>query len=162
MEEVSVDQDPLNSGSARILVMDDEEMIREGAGELLEDLGDQVDFAEDGKQALACYQKARQEDAPYAAVMMDLTIPDAMGGREAMAKLLEIDPEATTIVSSAYSEDPVMASFRDYGFSGVLVKPFRLEQMAQILEEVMIGTPTEGVSPRKTVPIVPIAGLRRR
>ena len=162
LEEASVSHDPLNSGSGRILVMDDEEMIREGAGELLEELGYEVDFAEDGGQALALYRTAHQEGAPYAAVIMDLTIPGAMGGREAMVKLLEIDPGATAIVSSAYCEDPVMASFRDYGFSGVLVKPFRLEQMAQVLHQAMTDAPAETRVPRKTAPIEPIAGIRRR
>ncbi|MEE8350454.1 MAG: ATP-binding protein [Acidobacteriota bacterium] len=162
LEEISVAQDFLPSGNGRILVMDDEQFIREGAGELLGDLGYDVDCVEDGQQVLTLYQKACQEGVPYAAVIMDLTIPGAMGGREAIVKLLEIDPQATAIVSSGYSEDPVMAAFRDYGFSGVLVKPFRLQQMAQVLEEAMAGTSTAIDVPKGGASVVPISRIRDR
>ena len=125
------------SGSGRILVMDDEEVIREVCVELLTDLGYEVESVADGQAMLDCYQTAMLQETPYGLVIVDLTIPGAMGGKEAMATLLELDPEAKGIVCSGYSNDPVMADFKAYGFQGSCAKPFQFTLLSQIVKEVL-------------------------
>lgn len=124
-------------GTGRILVMDDEEDVRDVLAAMLAHLGYEGDFAKDGEEAIALYGKAKQAGQPYAAVIMDLTIPGGMGGKEAVVKLLEIDPAVKAIVSSGYSNDPVMAEYRKYGFSGMATKPFDTEQLSRILKDVV-------------------------
>lgn len=128
--------DVVAHGTGRVLVMDDERIIRDSIGELLGELGYRTEFANDGAQALALYERALTEGDPILAVIMDLTIAGGMGGKEAIQKLLAIDPTASAIVCSGYSKDPVMADFRSYGFSAVLVKPFRIEEVSRVLAEV--------------------------
>ncbi len=124
-------------GSGRVLVMDDEELIREVCVELLTDLGYDVESVDDGRVMLDSYRKALLEGRPYDLVIMDLTIPGGMGGREAMAALLKIDPKARGIVCSGYSNDPVMADFKTYGFQGNCTKPFQFAALSQIVKEVI-------------------------
>ena len=124
------------SGQGRILVLDDEAPIRRLAGDLLERLGYDPEFVEDGAEAVARYSGALGSENAFDAVIMDLTIPGGMGGREAMRRLLESDPEAKVIVSSGYSDDPVMADFREHGFSGVVVKPYDIRELSQVLDRV--------------------------
>ncbi len=111
-------------GHGKILFMDDEGIIRDSIGQLLELSGYEVEHAEDGKQAIALYKKEMETKRPFDAVILDLTIRGGMGGKETIKKLLEIDPGVKAIVTSGYSNDPVMANFREYGFIDVLVKPF--------------------------------------
>ena len=110
--------------SAKVLVMDDDEMVRFVAGETLKRYGFQVEFASDGSQAVELYRTRRQEGAPFVAVILDLNIPGGMGGEEAMQRLLEIDPDAKGYVSSGRTDDPVMVNFRAFGFSGTIEKPY--------------------------------------
>jgi CheY-like chemotaxis protein len=124
-------------GVGRILVMDDEEHVRGVVGEMLRYLGYSPDFAEDGAMALDMYGKAMEAGSPYDAVIMDLTIPGGMGGRGAVEKLQQLDPEVRAIVSSGYSNDPVMAEYQMYGFKGVVSKPFDTEQLSTVLHEIM-------------------------
>jgi len=124
-------------GAGKILLMDDEEMILEIMDKILRELGYEVEFARDGNEAIDLYKKARVSGHPFASVIMDLTIPGGMGGREAIQKLREIDPNVKAIVSSGYSTDPVMSNFRKYGFCGVLTKPFKIKELGEILKEVM-------------------------
>ena len=126
-------------GQGKVLVMDDEEMVRKITGIMIEQLGYEVEFAENGEEALRLYRQARDSDKPFDAVIMDLTIAGGMGGKEAVKKLLDIDPEANVIVSSGYSNDPVMSNFEEYGFRGVVVKPYKLEEMGKALHEVTTG-----------------------
>jgi PAS domain S-box-containing protein len=127
------------AGGGRILLMDDEEVVRRVARKMLGHLGYQVDLAPDGSEAIAMYQQAKEEGRPYAAVVMDLTVPAGMGGREAVARLRLLDPEVRAIVSSGFSNDPVMAEFRDHGFSGVIGKPYRLEELSSALRRAIGG-----------------------
>jgi CheY-like chemotaxis protein len=117
-------------GIGRILVMDDEEIIREVAREILEIAGYQVESCADGREAAERFREANGKNTPFDAVIMDLTVPGGMGGKEAAGLILEIDPEAVLIVSSGYSNDPVVANFRQFGFSGSIVKPFSFGSLA--------------------------------
>ncbi len=130
-------KDTLNIGCGNILVMDDEELVRDIAREMLVTLGYNGQFAEDGEKALAIYKKAFQEKNPFRLLIMDLTIPGGMGGKEAVGKILEIDPEAKVIASSGYSTDPVMSEYKKYGFSGVMTKPYRIEQMSETITKAL-------------------------
>ena len=96
-----------------------------------------VDIAPEGREGLHMYQQAKQQKAPYDVVIMDLTIPGGMGGREAMKELMAIDPEAKVIVSSGYSKDPILAQFHEYGFAGRLAKPFQIADLEQTLLQVL-------------------------
>jgi two-component system cell cycle sensor histidine kinase/response regulator CckA len=124
-------------GQGRILVMDDEEMVREVLGRLLEHLGYEVDSASDGSQAIEKFVKAKEAGQPFAAVFLDLTVPGGMGGKETMEQLLKIDPQVKAIVSSGYSDDPIMADFQKYGFCKVIAKPYRVVELSKILQKIM-------------------------
>jgi len=124
-------------GSGIILVMDDEEEIRNTTGDMLARLGYTVEFAGDGGEAIAKYRMAREAGRPFDAVIMDLTVPGGMGGRDAVRKLLELDPGARAIVASGYSEDPVVASFHSFGFRGAVRKPFRLRDLSEVMAAVI-------------------------
>jgi PAS domain S-box-containing protein len=124
-------------GHGRILVMDDEALIREMAVTALGFLGYEVETAVSGEEAVQSYEQARSENRPFAAVIMDLTIPGGMGGKEAIKRLHAIDPAVKGIVSSGYSNDPVMARYREHGFRGVVGKPYKVEDLAKALHEVL-------------------------
>jgi PAS domain S-box-containing protein len=122
----------------KILVMDDEDVVREVAGRLLLHLGvDDVMFATDGDEATKLYKEAMDAGKPFTAVIMDLTIPGGKGGKETIQKLREIDHEVKAIVSSGYANDPIMSEFVRYGFSGVITKPYTIEQLRKSLQEVI-------------------------
>ncbi|MRR54868.1 MAG: PAS domain S-box protein [Deltaproteobacteria bacterium] len=112
------------TGNGRILIMDDEDLIREIATEILQFAGYQVECCKNGSEAVELYRTAMQQGVPFTVVILDLTIPGAMGGKEAAGILLGINPNALLIVSSGYSNDPVVADYRRYGFSGSVSKPF--------------------------------------
>lgn len=131
-------------GYGRVLIMDDEEVLRESTGDLLEHIGYDVETVADGAEAINMYRKAREAGAPFDVVIMDLTIPGGMGGKDAIKRLLEIDPDVKAIVSSGYSNDPVMAAFREYGFSGVVSKPYKIEELGDVLQKVMRESRSEG------------------
>ena len=131
------EDDLSRSGNGRILIMDDEEMIRAVVRKMLEALGYRVEDVEDGQAAITRYQEALASDNPFDLVIMDLTIPGGMGGREALEKLRAIDPRIKAVVSSGYSNDPVMAEFRQYGFSGVAAKPYKIQDLARVVRDVI-------------------------
>ena len=116
-----------------ILVMDDEKMIRDIAAQMLSYLGYEVTTCADGQEAIALYQAAMQTPKNYAAVIMDLTIPGGLGGKDAAQQILAFDPTAHLIVSSGYSSDLVMANFREYGFSGAITKPYSMKEFRKVL-----------------------------
>ncbi len=124
----------LISGRGNILVMDDDEMVLNAVGVMLEQLGYNVAFAEDGEKALAKYVKAMQSAKPFDLVIMDLVIPDGTGGEEAIKQVLHIDPHAKVIVSSGYSNNPILSNFKKYGFIGVLAKPYHLKELSMMLD----------------------------
>lgn len=124
-------------GKGRILVMDDEKMIRHLAGEILSYLGYEVSFSKDGTKAIEIYKDAMESGEPFDAVILDLTVRGGMGGKEAIRKLMEIDPHVTGIVSSGYSDDSVMTDFEKYGFKGVVAKPYSVHEVSVVLDEVI-------------------------
>ncbi|MEK6814639.1 MAG: PAS domain S-box protein [Nitrospirota bacterium] len=125
------------SGNERVLVMEDEEVVRDVASDILTSLGYEVAVAPEGSEAVDLYMRAAESGRPFDAVIMDLTVRGGMGGREAVRRLIEINPAAKVIVSSGYSEDPVMADFRKYGFSGVVAKPYRIDELGAALDRVL-------------------------
>lgn len=123
--------------AARIMVMDDEKMLRDVAYAQLTILGHEAILVNDGAQALNRYQELLDAGTPVDIVIMDLTIPGGMGGQEAAEKLLQIDPSAKIIVASGYSNDPAMANYRDYGFSAAVAKPFDLQQLSNAIASIL-------------------------
>ncbi len=123
--------------SGRILVMDDEELIRKLMSKMLERLGFQVECAADGAEAVALYEGARASNQRFSAVIVDLTVPGGMGGKEAADKLREIDPAVKIILSSGYSGDSTIAEFRKCGFDGVLLKPWTPAQLSDALQHAL-------------------------
>ena len=107
--------------------MDNETSILELTAEMLEILGFKVDFASEGNEAIKKYSAALNKGMPFDVVIMDLTIPGGLGGKDAVKKLLSLYPDAKVIVCSGYSTDPVMANYRDYGFKGRIIKPFQID-----------------------------------
>jgi len=125
------------AGGGKILLMDDEDAIREMAAAALSMFGYQPEVACDGEEMLQMYRQAQESGAPFDAVIMDLTVPGGMGGKEAVRKLLELHPQALAIASSGYSEDTVMANYRDYGFAGIVSKPYSLQELDDTLKEIL-------------------------
>ena len=122
---------------ARIMIMDDEEILRNVAEAQLQAMGHTAVPVADGQKALEKYQELQAAGTPVDIVIMDLTIPGGMGGREAAKKLLALDPEAKIIVASGYSNDPVMAQFTDYGFVGSIAKPFEMQELFTLVSELL-------------------------
>lgn len=125
------------SDSFKILIMDDEEMLSESIAALLGHMGYTVETAGDGTEAIELYKKAKGAGRPFDVVVMDLTIPGGMGGKEAIKRLRGIDPDVKAVVSSGYSSDSVMADFGSHGFNGVVVKPYRIEELIETLNKVI-------------------------
>jgi len=123
---------------ARILVMDDEEVVRAVTGELLTSIGHDVAFAESGETALEAYQAARDAGTPFDAVILDLTIRGGMGGIETLRKLKEIDPNIKAVVSSGYSDDAAMSNYREQGFQAFLKKPYAMEELQSTLNALLV------------------------
>lgn len=125
------------SGQGRVLVMDDESMILNLADRMLRKLGYDPAFAGTGEAAVKLYKAALQEGNPFALVILDLTVKGGMGGKETILELKKIDPGVRAIVSSGYSEDPVVVDFRRYGFSGVVAKPYRIQEVGLQIKRIL-------------------------
>jgi PAS domain S-box-containing protein len=125
------------SGEAKILLMDDEDAIRNVGGEMLFYYGYRVTLARDGKETIDLYKKAKEAGEPFELVIMDLTVPGGLGGIETMAVLRQIDPEVKAIISSGYASDPVMSDYERYGFKGVVTKPYKFDELIEVLNQVM-------------------------
>jgi len=126
-------------GRGRVLVMDDEETIRLILKKMIAEIGYEADFAVNGEQTIDLYVKARESGNPFDAVLIDLTIRGGMGGQECIHHLLESDPEVKAIVSSGYSDAPVIANYRDYGFIDIITKPYQIEDLSEVLYKVING-----------------------
>lgn len=117
--------------------MDDEQIILDVTHEVLKFLGYDVMFAQDGDKAYDLYVREKNAGSPFDIVILDLSVPEGIGGKEAIAKLQKFDPSIKAIVSSGYSNDPVVQEFTKYGFSGKLSKPYKINDMKVILEQLM-------------------------
>jgi signal transduction histidine kinase/ActR/RegA family two-component response regulator len=137
----------LQGGTERLLVMDDDESLRLLVTAVLTSLGYEVRAAADGAEAVALYETAKATDKGFDAVILDLTVTGGMGGLEAADKLKELDPSAKLIVSSGYSEAPVMSEFAQYGFEAVIVKPWTVNEMSEVLRRVLVADPVRRVCP---------------
>jgi len=119
-----------------ILLMDDDDEMRQSAGDLLSRLGHTVTVARDGGEAVALYETALAAGMPFDAVILDLTVTGGVGGQETIRKLRALDPEVKALLSSGYSNDEVVTDFAKYGFRGVLPKPYRLVDLRKAIERV--------------------------
>lgn len=117
-----------------ILIMDDDKMVRDVAKAMLTNLGHEVILAVDGEEAIKAFRDANNT---IDIVIMDLTIPGGMGGKEAGREILKINPAAKVMVSSGYSNDPIMANFQDYGFCSALVKPYRFQELSKVISQLV-------------------------
>ena len=126
------------TGKARILVMDDEKAVRTIAGRMLKHLGyEDVEFASDGAGAVRAYKEALQSGNPFSVAILDLTVPGGMGGDVAVSKLLKLDPGVKAIVSSGYTDESVIVRYSEYGFSGMVAKPYTMEELGKVLRNVI-------------------------
>lgn len=128
-----VNEPDLVHTGGRVLIMDDEDFIREMACEMLAEIGYEASAAKSGEEAIKMIEQAAEAGKPYSAVIMDLTIPGGMGGRDAVRALPPSQQHLVAIVSSGYSEDPVMAEPGKFGFNDKLEKPFRKAELARVL-----------------------------
>ena len=135
--EQPVPKDTLKKMTGRILIMDDEDTIRKLVTKMLANLDFSVEAASGGKQTIKMYKQALDTGAPFDVVIMDITIPGGMGGKETVKRILKINPEARVIVSSGYASDPVMANYAEYGFKGIVAKPYTRNKLLAVLNRVL-------------------------
>ncbi len=126
-------QKHMETGKGRILIMDDEESVREIGGKILNRLGYGVEYAKDGTEAVEFYRKGKEEGRPFDLVIFDLTVSGGMSGLEALQKLIKIDPDINGVVSSGYTDNPIMSDFQKHGFAGRIAKPYRIEEFSQTI-----------------------------
>jgi len=124
----------------KVLVMDDEELLRDVATGLFEQLGMDVVCARDGEEAVVLFKAALDSNAPFTLVFLDLTVPGGMGGEQTMAEIRQLSPAATGIVASGYADSPILSQPQKYGFAGKIGKPFRKAELQQVLEAVFHKT----------------------
>lgn len=122
---------------AKILVMDDEPMLRQLAEAVMDHLGYQCETARHGKEAVAKYKEAMDKGEPFDMVILDLTVKGGMGGIPAMAQLLTVDPNVKAVIYTGYSADPILENYRLYGFQGALPKPYAIKDMADMIRRVL-------------------------
>ncbi|MCP5003013.1 MAG: response regulator [Planctomycetes bacterium] len=122
-----------------VMIMDDDESIRDTTGALLGKMGYDVRVAKDGSEAIKLYLEAKESGMPFDAVILDLTVTGGMGGKDTVRKLLEIDPNVKAIVSSGYSHNPIISQYREYGFVGVMPKPYDFQKLKDVLHNVILG-----------------------
>ncbi len=127
----------LTPSNTTIIIMDDEEIIRDVVGDMLSHKGYKVLLAQDGKETIRLYKKTLSDGSPAELIIMDLTIPGGMGGRETVQEILKLNLEAKVIVASGYANDPIMANFKEYGFSAAINKPFNLQELTTIIDKML-------------------------
>ncbi len=122
----------------RILILDDEPALLTLLAALLDYLGYETSAAQDGAQAVADYAQALREGRPFAAVILDLTVPAGVGGEECLRRLRSLDPDVRAIVSSGYCHDPIMADFARFGFRAAITKPYQLHELEETIRGVLV------------------------
>ncbi len=133
------EKEDLGRRKNRVMIMDDDESIRDTTGALLGKMGYDVRVAKDGSEAIKLYLEAKESGMPFDAVILDLTVTGGMGGKDTVRKLLEIDPNVKAIVSSGYSHNPIISQYREYGFVGVMPKPYDFQELKDVLHNVILG-----------------------
>ncbi len=124
----------------KILLLDDEAMIRNNVGEMLSFSGYRITSVKDGHEAIKAYRLAKENGAPFDIVIMEFTIPGSMGGEEAIKYLKAIDQGVKAIVSSGYHNDPVLTNYHQYGFRGAMVKPYKLDELNEMIYKIINAT----------------------
>lgn len=137
--QTQIELTPLTKCQGRVLVMDDDERIRDLLKSMIEAIGYEVETTAHGNEAVNCYRDAMSAGKRFDVAIMDLTVPGGMGGKEAVKLIKELDPKAKAIVSSGYSNDPIMANHQENGFEGVLSKPYKIQDLARVLEVTIKG-----------------------
>ena len=137
LESAWITRDFIITKHGKILLMDDDDMILDVIGIMLEKLGYTVALAKNGAAALELFKLARQTEKPFDAVILDSMVPGGMGGLETLTKLREIDPQVKAIISSGYADDPVMSDFAKYGFCGKLPKPYRITKLSEMINKIL-------------------------
>lgn len=132
-----INQKPNNFGKGDILVMDDEAIIREITSNRLSYLGYKCDVASNGDQAVKLYERKVEKGEKYDSVILDLTVTGEKGGKDTIKLIKNIDEEDVGIVSSGYSEDPVLSKFWNYGFDGRILKLYKLEELRVLLSDLL-------------------------
>ena len=125
-----------HTGQGKILIMDDQESILKMVGRILNRMGYEAAFAKDGAQAIEIYKEALSSETPFDLVILDLTVPGGMGGAKTIVELLKINPKVKAVVSSGYSNDPIMSNYEDYGFCGIAPKPYTKNQLAKLFNQI--------------------------
>ena len=125
-----------NKDSNRVLLMDDDTMVLDVASRMLGHLGFDTMTAKDGEEAVELYSQAFEIGQPFDVVILDLTIKGGMGGEETVKKLQEIDPNVTALVSSGYTNDPIISNFKEFGFKGIVVKPYNINELQEKLGKI--------------------------
>lgn len=144
--------------SGRVLLMDDEPLVAEVAQEMLESLGYAARVSSSGADAIACFREAESRGEPFDAVILDLTVPGGMGGSEALPHIKDLRPDVPVLVMSGYADDSVLARYRDYGFDGVLPKPFAIPDLRKALQEAESNRQAKA----STLPLIEAGSLSRK
>lgn len=118
----------------KVLLMDDEQVILDVTNEVLRFLGYEVMFARDGAAAFDLYRQEKDNGSPFDLVILDLSVPEGIGGKEAVGKLLAFDPGVKIVISSGYTNDPMLTDYSSFGLAGVLAKPYRITEVKTLLE----------------------------
>lgn len=130
------------TSKGKVLLMDDEQVILDVTNEVLRFLGYEVMFARDGAAAIELYRQEQEKGTPFDLVILDLSVPDGIGGKEAFEKLHALDPGARIVISSGFTNDPMLTDYASFGLNGVLAKPYRITEIKALLENM--------IPPRKT------------
>ncbi|MFH2057323.1 MAG: response regulator [Pseudomonadota bacterium] len=133
----SIQPDLSNHKPYKILIMDDEKYIQTILKKILEKLGYSVELTANGEDAVERYKALMEDKAPVDLVLLDLTVPGGMGGKQASELILEIDPSAKIVISSGNTHDPLLSDYRANGLKGILPKPFRLNALKKIIEQIL-------------------------
>jgi len=136
MIEIVDKEENIHFGKGKILIMDDQEAILKMVSRMLNKMGYEVRSATDGSQAINIYREAYDAGKTFDLVILDLTVPGGMGGAKTIQELLIISPNVKAVVSSGYSNDPIMANYEDYGFCGVVPKPYTKNQLSEVLNKI--------------------------
>ena len=134
----NINESNLNKTKRKILLMDDEESVLSLVMNVITLIGHEVEIARNGHEAITLYQQSVEKGDPFDVVILDLTVPGSMGGKETILRLIEIDPSVRAIVASGYSNDKVLSNYDKYGFKAAIQKPFNIKELSEVIERVIV------------------------